>query len=145
METLLGRYKNLIVLAAILFAQIIALAVQVHRPTQEGEIRLIRVWAIGAVTPFEKAVVHTQKWFHDKWVGYVYLRNVNKENQQLHAEIERMKLEQARLTEDANMARRIQTLLAFKEQYNEHWLIERNGFRSPRQARQDLLALGVAA
>jgi putative transposase len=38
-----------------------------------------------------------------------------------------------------------QALLAFKEQYNEHWLIERNGFRSPRQARQDLLALGAAA
>ena len=117
METLLGRYKNLIVLAAILFAQIIALAVQVRRPTQEGEIRLVRVWAIGAVTPFEKAVVHTQQWFRDKWVGYVYLRNVNTENQQLRAEIERMKLEQTRLSEDAKMARRIQTLLAFKEQY----------------------------
>ena len=31
-----------------------------------------------------------------------------------------MKLEQARLSEDANMARRIQTLLAFKEQYVEN-------------------------
>lgn len=38
-----------------------------------------------------------------------------------------------------------QALLAFQEQYNEHWLIERNGFRSPRQTRQDLLALGAAA
>jgi rod shape-determining protein MreC len=117
METLLGRYKNLIVLAVILFAQIIALALQVRRPTQEGEIRLIRVWAIGAVTPFEKAVVHTQQWFRDKWAGYVYLRGVRSENDQLKSEIERMKLEQARLSEDANMARRIQTLLAFKEQY----------------------------
>jgi len=35
----------------------------------------------------------------------------------MKAEIERMKLEQTRLSEDANMARRIQTLLAFKEQY----------------------------
>jgi len=49
----------------------------------------------------------------------VYLRNVGKENQQLREEIERMKLEQARLSEDANMARRIQSLLAFKEQYIE--------------------------
>jgi rod shape-determining protein MreC len=119
METLLGRYKNLIVLAAILFAQIIALAVQMRRPAPEGDTRLIRVWAIGAVTPFEKAVVHSQKWAHDKWTGYVYLRNVRQENEQLHAEIERMKLEQARLDEDAKMARRIQTLLAFKEQYVE--------------------------
>ena len=117
MDTFLGRYKNLIVLAAILFAQIIALAMQVRRPSQDGEIRLIRVWTIAAVTPFEKAVVHTQTWVHDKWVGYVYLRNVDKENQQLREEIERMKLEQARLSEDANMARRVQALLAFKEQY----------------------------
>ena len=117
MDTILGRYKNLIVLAAILFAQIIALAMQVRRPSQDGEIRLIRVWTIAAVTPFEKAVVHTQTWVHDKWVGYVYLRNVDKENQQLRAEIERMKLEQARMSEDANMARRVQALLAFKEQY----------------------------
>jgi rod shape-determining protein MreC len=117
MDTILGRYKNLIVLAAILFAQIIALAVQVRRPGQDGETRLIRLWAIAAVTPFEKAVVHTQKWAHDKWEGYIYLRNVRNENQQLHDEIDRMKLEQARLREDANMARRIQTLLAFKEQY----------------------------
>ena len=117
MDTILGRYKNLIVLAAILFAQIIALAVQVRRPTQEGEVRLLRVWAIAAVTPVEKAVVHTENWVRDKWEGYLYLRNVRRENQQLLAEIERMKLEQVRLSEDATMARRIQTLLAFKEQY----------------------------
>jgi rod shape-determining protein MreC len=119
METLLGRYKNLIVLAAILFAQLIALAVQVKRPTQDGEMRLIRFWAIAVVTPFEKAVVHTQKFAHDKWTGYLWLRGVRQENEQLKADIERMKLQQARMAEDANMARRIQTLLAFKEQYVE--------------------------
>src|SRR5215831_14995809 len=119
METILGRYKNLIVLAVILFAQIIVLAMQVRRPGQEGEVRLIRVWAIGTVTPFEKAVIHTQKWFHDKWTGYLYLRGVRDENSQLRSEIERMKLEQARVAQDAKMARRIQTLLAFKEQYVE--------------------------
>jgi putative transposase len=38
-----------------------------------------------------------------------------------------------------------QALLDFQEQYKQHWLIERNGFRSPRQARRDFLALGAAA
>jgi rod shape-determining protein MreC len=117
MDTILGRYRNLIVLAAILFAQIIGLAIQVRRPAQDGEVRLIRLWAIGAVTPFEKAVVHTQQWAHNKWNGYVYLRDVRRENDQLRADLEQMKLQQTRLSEDANMARRIQTLLAFKEQY----------------------------
>ena len=36
-------------------------------------------------------------------------------------------------------------LLEFQERYREHWLIERNGFRSPRQVRRDFLALGAAA
>jgi rod shape-determining protein MreC len=117
MDTFLGRYKNLIVLAIILFAQIIALALQVRRPTQSGETRLLRLWAISAVTPIEKAVVHTQKWAYDTWKTYAYLRGVRRENRELRAEIERMKIEDARLSEDARMARRIQALLAFKEQY----------------------------
>ncbi len=117
MDTFLGRYRNLIVLAAILFAQIIALAVQVRRPTDEGQTRLIRVWAISAVTPLEKAVVHSQEWVQNLWTTYVYLHGVRRENRELRAEIERMKIEDARLNEDARMARRVQALLAFKEQY----------------------------
>jgi rod shape-determining protein MreC len=117
MDTFLGRYKNLIVLAAILFAQIIALAVQVRRPAQEGETRLIRLWAISAVTPIEKGVVHSQEWVQSLFTNYAYLRGVRRENRQLKAEIERMKIDQARFDEDARMARRIQALIAFKEQY----------------------------
>ncbi len=117
MDTFLGRYKNLIVLAVILFAQIIALAVQVRRPTQAGDARLLRLWAISAVTPVEKAVVHSQQWVYDTWKTYAYLRGVRRENRQLRAEIERMKVEDARFAEDARMARRVQALLAFKEQY----------------------------
>jgi rod shape-determining protein MreC len=117
MDTFLGRYKNLIVLAAVLFAQIVALAVQVRRPAQGGETRLIRLWAVSAVTPIEKAVVHSQIWMREAWNNYIYLRSVRRENRELRAQIERMNLEQARLSEDARMARRVQALLAFKEQY----------------------------
>jgi rod shape-determining protein MreC len=119
MDTFLGRYKNLIVLAAILFAQIIGLAVQVRRPSQVGETRLIRLWAISAVTPIESAVVHSQKWVQHVWTNYVYLRGTRRENRELRAQIERMKIEDARLSEDARMARRVQTLLGFREQYVE--------------------------
>jgi rod shape-determining protein MreC len=119
MDTFLGRYKNLIVLAAILFAQIIGLAVQVRRPAQAGETRLIRLWAVSAVSPVEKMVVHAQKSVYDAWANYVYLRGARRENRELRAEIERMKIDDARLSEDARMARRVQTLLAFKEQYVE--------------------------
>ncbi len=117
MDTILGRFRNLIVLAAILFAQIVGLAIQVKRPADQGDTRLIRVWAASAITPFEKLIINTQDFFHDSWFNYVYLRGVRRENGELRAELDRMKLEQVRLKEDADMARRIQTLLAFKEQY----------------------------
>ena len=39
------------------------------------------------------------------------------ENRQLKEQIEQMRLEQVRLSEDAAQARRLQTLLAFKEQF----------------------------
>jgi rod shape-determining protein MreC len=117
MDTFLGRYKNLIVLLAILFAQIIALGVQVRRPAQEGEARLIRLWAVSAVTPIEKAVVHTQEWVQGMWTNYAYLRGVRRENRELRAELDRMQIDNARFQEDARMARRVQALLRFKEQY----------------------------
>jgi rod shape-determining protein MreC len=56
----LGRYRNLIVLVGVLFAQVLGLAVQVKRTTDSEPTRLIRVWAVGAVTPLEKALVWTQ-------------------------------------------------------------------------------------
>jgi rod shape-determining protein MreC len=117
MDTFLGRFKNLIVLAAILFAQVIGLAVQVRRPSDEGETRLIRVWAISAVTPIETAVVHSQQWVQNIFKNYAYLRGVRRENRELKAQIEQMTIQQTRMEEDARMARRVQALLAFKEQY----------------------------
>jgi rod shape-determining protein MreC len=117
MDTFLGRYRNLIVLAAILFAQIIGLALQVRRPSDAGETRLIRLWAVSAVTPLESAVIHSQEWVGKLWTTYIYLHGVRRENRELRAEIGQMKIEEARLSEDARMARRIQALLAFKEQY----------------------------
>ncbi len=117
MDTFIGRYRNLIVLAAILFAQIIGLAIQVRRPSDLGETRLIRLWAVSAVTPVESAVIHSQDWVKNLWTNYIYLHGVRRENRQLRAQLEQMKIEEARLSEDARMARRVQALLAFKEQY----------------------------
>lgn len=117
MESVLGRYKNLIVLVGVLFAQVLGLAVQVKRTTDTESTRLIRIWAVNSVTPFEKVL----NWMHNGtgnlWHNYFYLRGVRKENRDLRAEIERLRLEQVRLNEDAAQARRLQALLAFKEQF----------------------------
>ena len=117
MESLISRYRNVSILVAILFAQVLGLAVQVHRSPGAESTRLIRVWAVAAVTPFEKAVVWTQSSISDLWHSYIYLRGVRQENRDLKYEIESLRLKQVRLSEDAEQARRLQALLGFKEQF----------------------------
>ena len=113
----LGRYRNLIVLVGVLFAQVLGLAVQVKRPTESGSTHLIRIWAVRAVTPLEKALVRARNSTGNVWHNYLYLRGVRAENRALKQEIERMRLEEARMTQDADQAHRLQALLAFKEQF----------------------------
>ena len=113
----LGRYRNLIVLVGVLFAHILGLAVQVKRTTDSEPTRLIRIWAVGAVTPLEKVLVWVQTSTGNVWHNYFYLRGVRAENRSLKAQIERMSLEQVRMSQDADQARRLQALLAFKEQF----------------------------
>ena len=117
MESVFSRYKNLIVLVVILFAQVLGLAVQVKRTTDTESTRLIRLWAVSAVTPFEKAFnrVHNGSW--NLWHNYFYLRGVRQENRDLKAQLEQLRIEEVRMSEDAQQARRLQVLLGFKEQH----------------------------
>ena len=117
MESLFGRYRNLIILLGALFLQAMGLALQVRRTVDNEPTRLIRVWTVAAVTPFEKAILWMQGSTHNIWHNYLYLRGVRAENRELKGEIERLKLEQVRLNGDAEQARRLQSLLAFKEQF----------------------------
>jgi rod shape-determining protein MreC len=118
MESVLGRYRNLIILVGVLFLQVLGLATQVKRGGNDPEnTRLIRVWAVDAITPFERVLVWAQNGTGNIWHNYFYLRGVRAENRQLKDQIEQMRLEQVRLSEDAAQARRLQSLVAFKEQF----------------------------
>jgi rod shape-determining protein MreC len=117
MENLITRYRNVTILVAVLFAQVLGLAVQVKRSTENESTRLIRIWAVDAVTPFEKAIVWAQHGTAGLWHNYFYLRGVRQENRDLKAEIQRLRIEKVRLNEDAEQARRLQVLLGFKEQF----------------------------
>jgi rod shape-determining protein MreC len=117
MENLISRYRNVTILVVILFVQVLGLAVQVRRSTQDESTRLIRVWAVGAVTPFEKGIVWFQSSISGLWHNYFYLRGVRQENRELKQEIERLRIEQVRLNQDAEQARRLQALLGFREQF----------------------------
>jgi len=116
-ELSIGPAAPWFILAVMLFVQVLGLAVQVKRGGSGESTRLIRTWTVSTVAPLEKVIVWCQSGFGNLWSSYVYLRGVRQENRDLKFEIEQLRLEQVRLTEDAQQARRLQSLLGFKEQY----------------------------
>jgi rod shape-determining protein MreC len=117
MERVISRHRAVSILVVVLFAQIIGLAVQVRRPAEGRSVRLIRIWTMAAISPVEKGVLGIGKLFHNLWSGYIYLHGARKENEALKQELEQIRLQQVRDREDASQARRLQALLAFKEQF----------------------------
>jgi rod shape-determining protein MreC len=126
MESIFVRYRNLFVLLAVLLAQIIGLAMQVRR-TGEGRgsldagdgsgVRLIRLWAQALVSPPERLIHSTSLGSENLWQNYIDLRNVRQQNADLEKTIDRLRLEQASLLEDAKQGQRLQALLNFQEKY----------------------------
>lgn len=129
MENFFTRYRNETVLFSIVFVQIIALAVQVRvpqaalgsataavQPDQKAP-RLIRVWATTIISPFQKISVHSGEGIRGLWHNYIDLVHVRQQNAQMKEEIDRLRLEQTRLQQDAEQGKRLQAILGFKEQY----------------------------
>jgi rod shape-determining protein MreC len=126
MESLFVRYRNLLVLLAILLAQIIGLAVQVRRTAggrntldvpDEPSVRLIRLWADAVVTPPEQLTHAAKMGLQSLWMDYLDLRQVREQNKDLQKTIDRLRLEQAALLEDAKQGQRLQSVLGFQEKY----------------------------
>ena len=129
MESFFSRYRNLIVLLAALLLQVIGLAVQVRRPaavagvpssggTKDGSgVRLIRLWSASLVTPFERAIHGSGEGLNGLWSDYLDLRHTKDQNKELQQTIDRLRLEQAELREDALQGQRLQGLLKFRESY----------------------------
>ena len=117
MDNLISRYRNLSILAVLLFGQVLGLAIQVKRASENASTRLIRIWAVDSVTPLERGIVWVQNGTRGIWRNYFYLRGVRQENRELKQKIEALEIERVRLNEDAEQAHRLQALLSFKEQY----------------------------
>lgn len=122
MENFFSRYKNPLVLMAVLFIQIVALATQIKRPdgtmaSGSGSTRLIRVWTVNTITPFERALVATGHFFRNTWRNYIDLRDVRRQNRELQDEVARMRMEQVRLKATADETQRLRSLLDFKDRY----------------------------
>ena len=121
MESFFSRYRNALVLIAVLVAQVIGLAVQVRQPDPDapdkGGVRLIRSWVVGIVTPPEMLLHGTGKGIRGLWSNYIDLIHVRRENKDLKSELDRLRLEEDSMAENARQGQRLQALLGFKEKY----------------------------
>jgi rod shape-determining protein MreC len=126
MESFFVRYRNLVVLLAVLLAQIIGLAMQVRHTdsgrnlidTKDGAgVRLLRLWADSVVTPPERLFHGSKLGMLSLWDNYIALRHTREQNQELQKTVDRLRLEQAALLEDAKQGQRLQALEDFQQKY----------------------------
>src|SRR5579862_328169 len=113
MEFPLNRYRNLTVLVIAIVAQLVLLAYQVK---SNGEVRLIRVWAVSAVTPLARLIEggrgNVSRFFSD----YFVLLDVREENKRMRAELERTKLDNQYMRTELSDADRARSLAIFQQQ-----------------------------
>ncbi len=112
METLLTRYRGVLVLVLILAVQLVMLGVQVRN---QQDIRLVRVWAVSAVTPLamildgaRSAVTHTID-------SYIDLRGAREDNVSLKSQVDSLRRQNEFLKAELATADRADRLLEFKQ------------------------------
>jgi len=92
--------------------QILLLAVQIKRDSQG---RLIRVWTVGAVSPFQRAGASGIGGIRGVWNHYFALQNASRENERLRSENDTLKLQINQLQSRAAEADRLARLLNFRQ------------------------------
>jgi rod shape-determining protein MreC len=107
-----SRHKSLVLLTGVIVLQVLLLAVQIRRDSQG---RLIRVWTVGAVTPFERAGATGIGGIRGAWNHYFALQNTSRENERLRHENDALKLQINQLQSKAAEADRLATLLNFRQ------------------------------
>jgi rod shape-determining protein MreC len=109
-----SRHRSLALLAGVLLAQVLMLAVQVKRDSRG---RLIRVWSVTAVTPFEKGGAWGFGKVRGVWDHYFALQGTTRQNEELRAENDELKLQISQLQSKAAEGDRLAMLLNFRKSH----------------------------
>lgn len=118
------RHRSLALLGAVLLAQVLLLAVQIRRSHDgRGDVRLIRVWAVTVVSPFQRAAAWAVDGISGAWNRYVGLRDTEQRNQQLLEENAQLKLRNQQLESGAAEASRLAALLQFRSERSEWQMV----------------------
>jgi rod shape-determining protein MreC len=113
MEALLSRYRNLTVLLVVVVGQLLYLAYQVKTARDE---RLIRVWAVSAVTPMAgvvEAIRHNTIGFLQ---DYFILLDVREQNRKLKSDNDKLRMENVYFRNQLSTAEHARALTLFQAQ-----------------------------
>jgi rod shape-determining protein MreC len=111
MDSLLNRYRNITVLVLVILAQLVLLAYQVKN---NQDVRIIRLWAVTAVTPVARLVESVRSGVAGFLGEYVFLRDAREQNRSMTEELGRLKLENQFLRNELATADRAQALVKFQ-------------------------------
>jgi rod shape-determining protein MreC len=109
-----SRHKSIFLLAGVVLLQILLLALQIKR---DSEGRLIRVWTVGAFSPFERAGSHGILHLRDTWNHYFALQNTSRDNEDLRRQNDALKMQVNQLQSKAAEADRLALLLDFRKSH----------------------------
>lgn len=113
MDLLFYRYRHVTVLLVVVLAQLGLLAYQVRN---DKDVRLIRVWAVGAVTPLARVLDGARSGTSNFVNDYLLLLNVRKENQRLKKDLDTAHLDIQHMRSELETSERAQALALFQKQ-----------------------------
>jgi rod shape-determining protein MreC len=111
MESIFHRYRNIIVLLIVIFAQLILLAWQVKSDT---DVPMVRVWAVSAVAPIASTIEGLRNGTTGFFSNYFELRNAREQSRQLRTEIDKLRVENQLLKNELSSAQRAESLAGFQ-------------------------------
>ena len=111
MDTLISRYRSIIVLMLVLLGQLLLLGYQVK---SDRDVRLIRVWAVTAVTPLAVTLESVRSALSRTFGDFFTYRDVRSENRKMREELGKLKMENQYLRTELATADRARALSAFQ-------------------------------
>ena len=105
------RYRNIAVLIAALFSQLVLLGYQVR---QEDGSSLLRTWTVGILAPFTEGLHGAVEYGVNSWREYVWLVGARTENEKLRAELDTLRLEKQSLQRALERVSRTTALVSYQ-------------------------------
>jgi rod shape-determining protein MreC len=122
MDSLLNRYRNVTVLVLVIMAQLVLLAYQVKTG---NDVRLIRVWAVTAVTPLARTLEGIRSGVTYFIGNYITLHDTRAQNRELREQLGKLKMENQFLRTELSTADRARALSVFQSRTQSRTLAAR--------------------